>query len=131
HGRARAAATALGLARRPVRSRVPLASPEPGAFLGGAPTPARGGTPVQSMHRPDAPDVSADEADQKIDQKLGVWRFDALGIDPELVARLETLFRMELDPLRQQPKPPPPDNRPPLTRRPRPRPRAGQRPGAR
>ena len=28
--------------------------------------------------------------------KIAVWRFDALGIEPELVARLETLFRMEL-----------------------------------
>ena len=43
---------------------------------------------------PDTPEVAAQEA---IDQKLAVWRFDALGIDPELVARLETLFRMELD----------------------------------
>jgi hypothetical protein len=40
-----------------------------------------------------------------IDQKLAVWRFDALGIDPELVARLETLFRMELDRLDRQPMP--------------------------
>ncbi|MEO8700350.1 MAG: PEGA domain-containing protein [Kofleriaceae bacterium] len=29
--------------------------------------------------------------------KIAVWRFDALGIEPELVGRLETLFRMELD----------------------------------
>lgn len=34
-----------------------------------------------------------------------MWRFDALGIDPELVARLETLFRMELDRLDKQPMP--------------------------
>ncbi|MBC7975828.1 MAG: PEGA domain-containing protein [Myxococcales bacterium] len=40
-----------------------------------------------------------------IDQKLAMWRFDALGIDPELVARLETLFRMELDRLNKQPMP--------------------------
>lgn len=31
-----------------------------------------------------------------LDTKIAVWRFDALGIEPELVARLETLFRMEL-----------------------------------
>ena len=31
-----------------------------------------------------------------LDQKIAVWRFDALGIENELVARLETLFRMEL-----------------------------------
>lgn len=41
--------------------------------------------------------------EEAIDQKLAVWRFDALGIDPELVARLETLFRMELDRLAKQP----------------------------
>jgi len=34
-----------------------------------------------------------------------VWRFDALGIDPEIVQRLETLFRMELDRLDRQPLP--------------------------
>lgn len=45
------------------------------------------------------------QPEEKIDQKLAVWRFDALGIDPELVARLETLFRMELDRLDRQPMP--------------------------
>jgi len=45
------------------------------------------------------------EPEEKIDQKLAVWRFDALGIEPELVARLETLFRMELDRLDRQPMP--------------------------
>jgi hypothetical protein len=48
------------------------------------------------------PDSGPEEV---IDQKLAVWRFDALGIDPELVARLETLFRMELDRLDKQPMP--------------------------
>jgi hypothetical protein len=43
--------------------------------------------------------------DEVIDKKIAVWRFDALGIDPELVARLETLFRMELDRLDRQPLP--------------------------
>jgi hypothetical protein len=47
----------------------------------------------------------ADGAEAAIDRKLAVWRFDALGIDPELVARLETLFRMELDRLDRQPLP--------------------------
>jgi hypothetical protein len=55
--------------------------------------------PVTARAAP--PDVSgatdAIDRPEKIDQKLAVWRFDALGIDPELVARLETLFRMELD----------------------------------
>jgi hypothetical protein len=45
------------------------------------------------------------EPEEVIDQKLAVWRFDALGIDPELVARLETLFRMELDRLDKQAMP--------------------------
>src|SRR5215468_5502838 len=43
--------------------------------------------------------------EEVLDQKLAVWRFDALGIDPELVARLETLFRMELDRLDRQAMP--------------------------
>ncbi len=49
-----------------------------------------------------APDTGPEEA---LDQKLAVWRFDALGIDPALVAQLETLFRMELDRLDKQPMP--------------------------
>jgi len=51
---------------------------------------------------PRAPDGGPEEA---LDQKLAVWRFDALGIDPALVAQLETLFRMELDRLDRQPMP--------------------------
>ena len=43
--------------------------------------------------------------EEALDQKLAVWRSDAHGIDPELVARLETLFRMELDRLTRQPMP--------------------------
>jgi PEGA domain-containing protein len=53
--------------------------------------------------------VAAARADQSqdvvLDKKIAVWRFDALGIEPELVARLETLFRMELDRLDRQPLP--------------------------
>ena len=49
-----------------------------------------------------SPEAGPEEA---LDQKLAVWRFDALAIDPELVARLETLFRMELDRLDKQPMP--------------------------
>jgi hypothetical protein len=41
-----------------------------------------------------------------LNKKIAVWRFDALGIDPEIVQRLETLFRMELDRLDKQPLPP-------------------------
>jgi TolB-like protein len=34
--------------------------------------------------------------EEALDKKIAVWRFDALGIDPELVSRLEALFRAEL-----------------------------------
>jgi len=51
---------------------------------------------------PPLPDAGPEEA---LDKKIAVWRFDALGIDAELVARLETLFRMELDRLDRQPLP--------------------------
>jgi hypothetical protein len=47
----------------------------------------------------------AEGPDKAIDQKIAVWRFDALGIEPELVQRLETLFRMELDRLAKKPMP--------------------------
>jgi hypothetical protein len=52
--------------------------------------------------QPRAPDTGPEQA---ITQRIAVWRFDALGIEPELVARLETLFRMELDRLAKQPMP--------------------------
>jgi hypothetical protein len=58
--------------------------------LGAATTPARG----------DAPGP-----EEALSQKIAVWRFDALGIEPELVNRLETLFRMELDRLVKAPLP--------------------------
>ncbi|MDB4960316.1 MAG: hypothetical protein JWP01_315 [Myxococcales bacterium] len=50
-----------------------------------------------------APQSTGPEA--ALDQKIAVWRFDALGIEPELVGRLETLFRMELARLSKQPLP--------------------------
>ena len=53
--------------------------------------------------QPRSPDDAGPE--QAITQRIAVWRFDALGIEPELVARLETLFRMELDRLAQKPMP--------------------------
>ena len=49
------------------------------------------------------PDVGGPE--QALSQKIAVWRFDALGIDSELVGRLETLFRQELDRLVKSPLP--------------------------
>jgi len=66
------------------------------ALLVVAPITARADTPAPA---------TAPGPEEAIDQKLAVWRFDALGIDPELVARLETLFRMELDRLARQPMP--------------------------
>lgn len=42
------------------------------------------------------PAVSVTGPEAALNLKIAVWRFDALGIEPELVARLETLFRMEL-----------------------------------
>lgn len=52
--------------------------------------------------QPRSPETGPEQA---IAQKIAVWRFDALGIEPELVARLETLFRNELDRLAKQPTP--------------------------
>jgi PEGA domain len=43
--------------------------------------------------------------EELIDKKIAVWRFDALGIEAEIVQRLETLFRMELDRLDKVPQP--------------------------
>ena len=52
-----------------------------------------------------APFARAEGPDKALEQKIAVWRFDALGIEPELVQRLETLFRMELDRLAKKPLP--------------------------
>jgi hypothetical protein len=41
--------------------------------------------------------------EEALDKKIAVWRFDALGIDAEIVQRLETLFRLELDRLDRVP----------------------------
>jgi hypothetical protein len=43
--------------------------------------------------------------EEALTQRIAVWRIDALGMQPELVARLETLFRMELDRLATRPLP--------------------------
>jgi hypothetical protein len=50
-------------------------------------------------------DESVIDPGEVLNKKIAVWRFDALGIDPEIVQRLETLFRMELDRLDKQPLP--------------------------
>jgi hypothetical protein len=46
-----------------------------------------------------APTPAPDEVgpEEALTQKIAVWRIDALGISTDLVARLEALFRMELD----------------------------------
>jgi hypothetical protein len=69
-----------------------------------APEPATPG-PASSPAAPAPGAPIAPGPEEVIDQKLAVWRFDALGIDPELVARLETLFRRELDRLDKQAMP--------------------------
>jgi len=56
--------------------------------------------PGRARAQPD--EVGPEEA---LTQKIAVWRIDALGISPELVARLESLFRMELDRLARTPLP--------------------------
>lgn len=66
-----------------------------------APVTAHAGPPGDAA----APGLSDLDPDDQITRKLAVWRFDALGIAPELVARLETLFRRELDRLVQQAMP--------------------------
>jgi PEGA domain len=59
-----------------------------------------------SAVRADAPGPPAPSgAEDALDKKIAVWRFDALGIDAEIVQRLETLFRLELDRLDRVPLP--------------------------
>ncbi len=56
--------------------------------------------PPPAPETPETPEqVPPDEVgpEEALTQKIAVWRIDALGIEPELVARLESLFRMELD----------------------------------
>jgi len=69
-----------------------------------APTTTHADAPVRPTPRELASPIDAGP-EEALDQKLAVWRFDALGIDPELVARLETLFRMELDRLERHAMP--------------------------
>ena len=56
--------------------------------------------PVAAQPAPPTPTPApSDEVlpEEALTQRLAVWRIDALGIDAELVGRLEALFRMELD----------------------------------
>ena len=57
---------------------------------------------AQPGHPPGAPPAGPEEA---LDKKIAVWKFDALGIDAEIVQRLETLFRLELERLDRVPLP--------------------------
>jgi hypothetical protein len=65
-------------------------------------TAAPAGPPV-----PAGPAIPVAPQEDTLDKKIAVWRFDALGIDPEIVQRLETLFRNELDRLDRVPLPTP------------------------
>jgi hypothetical protein len=60
---------------------------------------------VTARAQPAAPPSDDPGPDRAITQRIGVWRIDALGIDAEIVGRLETLFRMELDRLSAKPLP--------------------------
>jgi hypothetical protein len=92
----------------PITARTAHGDPPGPTRASGHPDTAQAAPPVAAI----APEVAPPEVappevapEAAIDQKLAVWRFDALGIDPERVARLETLFRMELDRLDRQPMP--------------------------
>ncbi len=62
--------------------------------------------PVIALAQPaPAPGAPGTEPEAALEMRIAVWRFDALGIDAELVARLETLFRMELARLSKVPLP--------------------------
>ncbi|MEJ7604009.1 MAG: PEGA domain-containing protein [Kofleriaceae bacterium] len=61
---------------------------------------------TSTAHAQASPEATPEGGPEELlTQRIAVWRFDALGIEPELVARLETLFRMELDRLAKQPMP--------------------------
>ncbi len=60
--------------------------------------------PMFAVAQP-APGAPGTEPEAALEMRIAVWRFDALGIDAELVARLETLFRMELARLSKVPLP--------------------------
>src|SRR5512140_3401616 len=98
------------LVRRALTSLVLSALAVVAPITSRADTPASGSAPAPTPTPTPAPaplpaPASESGPEEALNQKLAVWRFDALGIDPELVARLETLFRMELDRLDKQPMP--------------------------
>jgi hypothetical protein len=60
---------------------------------------------AQPAPAPSGPGDEGPGPEEALTQRIAVWRIDALGMPPELVARLETLFRMELDRLATRPLP--------------------------
>ena len=58
---------------------------------------------VPAIARADTPVEAGPE--EALNQKIAVWRFEGLGIDAEIVSRLEALFRLELGRLDKQPIP--------------------------
>lgn len=89
--------TALALFAAPAAAQASPAA-ESGSPASAPPAPA--GPPAPAAAPPDV-----DAPEHALTQKIAVWRFDALGIDPVLVARLEALFRSELDRLAAAPMP--------------------------
>ncbi|HEY4239292.1 MAG TPA: PEGA domain-containing protein [Kofleriaceae bacterium] len=75
------------------------------ATLGLCALVASSGIAFAQLPPPVVPDAPAVGPEESLNQKLAVWRFDALGIDADKVAQLETLFRLELDRLDKQPMP--------------------------
>lgn len=84
------------------------ASAQPAAPSPAAPTSSPASPPPAAPTSPLAPLGAAGEVnapEHALTQKIAVWRFDALGIEPALVAQLEALFRSELDRLATTPLP--------------------------
>lgn len=63
-----------------------------------------GATAAAPARADTAPPVEAGP-EEALDQRIAVWHFDGLGIDAEIVSRLEALFRVELGRLDKQPLP--------------------------
>ena len=77
-------------------------------LVGAVATVAAQPAPAPAPRRSDPGPATGDEGpgpEEALTQRIAVWRIDALGMPPELVARLETLFRMELDRLATRPLP--------------------------
>lgn len=89
----------MGAALAPAAMAQPAPAPPPAAPAAPAgPAGPAAPSPVGNRDAADAPEHA-------LTQKIAVWRFDALGIEAELVTRLEALFRSELDRLAAAPLP--------------------------